>query len=219
MLRKGIDREGRDWNKWVPYVLFAFREAPQASTGFSPFELVYGRDVRGPLNVLQEGWIGEQQDSQDDVLSYVQGVYDRLQESKEIVRQNMEKSQRRQKSWYDQKARETNLNVGDKVLVLLPTRTEKLLAKWKGPYPITKKVGQVNYDIQLSDCRKKLFHINMLKRWHESEESENACWIQDEEEELPYYRSEVQDIDTATYEQQLDDEQKLKVKTSHFTIF
>ena len=39
----------------------------------------------------------------------------------------------------------------------------------------------------------------MLKRWHESEESENACWIQDEEEELPYHRSEVQDIDTATY--------------------
>ena len=131
MLRKVIDREGRDWNKWVPYVLFAFREAPQASTGFSPFELVYGRDVRGPLDVLQEGWIGEQQDSQDDVLSYVQGVYDRLQESKEIVRQNMEKSQLQQKSWYDLKARETNLNVGDKVLVLLPTRTEKLLAKWK----------------------------------------------------------------------------------------
>ena len=29
---------------------------------------MYGRDVRGPLDVLQEGWIGEQQDSQDDVL-------------------------------------------------------------------------------------------------------------------------------------------------------
>ena len=81
--------------------------------------------------------------------------------SKEIVRQNMEKSQRWKKSWYDQKARETNLNVGDKVLELLPTRTEKLLAKWKGPYPITKKVGQVNYEIQLSDGRKKLFYIKL----------------------------------------------------------
>ena len=70
--------------------LFAFREAPQESTGFSPFEL---GDVGRPLDALQEGWIGEQQDGQDDVLSYVHSVYDRLQESKEIVRQNMEKSQ------------------------------------------------------------------------------------------------------------------------------
>ena len=78
--------------------------------------------------------------------------------------------------------------------MLLPTRTKKLLVKWKGHYTITKKVGQVNYKIQLSYGRKKLF------QWHESEESEKACWIQDEEEELPYYRSEVQDINTATYD-------------------
>ena len=48
MLRKIIDEEGRDWDKLVPYILFAYREVPQSSTGFSPFEMVYGRDVRGP---------------------------------------------------------------------------------------------------------------------------------------------------------------------------
>ena len=51
MLRKTADEGGKDWDKWVPYLLFAYREVPQSSTGFSPFELVYGRQVRGPLDV------------------------------------------------------------------------------------------------------------------------------------------------------------------------
>ena len=53
MLRKAATDEGKDWDKWVPYLLFAYREVPQASTGFSPFELLYGRPVRGPLDILE----------------------------------------------------------------------------------------------------------------------------------------------------------------------
>ena len=45
MLRKAVDTEGKNWDKLIPYLLFAYREVPQASTGFSPFELVYGRNV------------------------------------------------------------------------------------------------------------------------------------------------------------------------------
>lgn len=37
-----------DWDVMLPYLLFAYREVPQASTGFSPFELLYGNQVRGP---------------------------------------------------------------------------------------------------------------------------------------------------------------------------
>lgn len=37
MLRKTAQEEGKDWDKLIPYLLFAYREVPQASTGFSPF--------------------------------------------------------------------------------------------------------------------------------------------------------------------------------------
>ena len=47
MLRKSAAEDGKDWDKLIPYVLFAYREVPQESTGYSPFELLYGRDVRG----------------------------------------------------------------------------------------------------------------------------------------------------------------------------
>ena len=36
--------------------LFSYREVPQESTKFSPFELLYGRRVHGPLCVLKEEW-------------------------------------------------------------------------------------------------------------------------------------------------------------------
>ena len=42
MLKKAADEEGRDWDRLLPYLLFAYREVPKASTGFSPFELLYG---------------------------------------------------------------------------------------------------------------------------------------------------------------------------------
>ena len=70
MLRKVVDTEGKNWDKLIPYLLFAYREVPQASTGFSPFELVYGRNVRGPLDVLREAWKGSQS-TDKSVVSYV----------------------------------------------------------------------------------------------------------------------------------------------------
>ena len=51
MLRKTC-LEIREWDTWISYLLFAYRETPHSTTGFSPFELMFGRDVRGPLTVL-----------------------------------------------------------------------------------------------------------------------------------------------------------------------
>ena len=47
-LRKTADKEGKDWDRYIPYLylLPTAREVPQASMGFSPFELLFGRDVR-----------------------------------------------------------------------------------------------------------------------------------------------------------------------------
>ena len=42
MTQRLIKGEVREWNKLIPYSLFAYREVPQASTGLSPFELIYG---------------------------------------------------------------------------------------------------------------------------------------------------------------------------------
>lgn len=53
MLAKAIKAYPRSWGLYVGPILFALREPPQASTGFSPFELLYGRDPRGLLETLE----------------------------------------------------------------------------------------------------------------------------------------------------------------------
>ena len=39
MLRKMCKEQLKDWDRYLPAVLFAYREVLQASTGFSPFRL------------------------------------------------------------------------------------------------------------------------------------------------------------------------------------
>lgn len=44
----------KDWDDGVHLLLFAARESVQKSLGFNPFELVFGHNVRGPLNLLKD---------------------------------------------------------------------------------------------------------------------------------------------------------------------
>ena len=133
---------------------FAYREILQASTGFSPFELIYGHNVRSPLAVLRESW--ESGESQDvSVAAHVLQIRDQLQQMSDLVEQNMRKSQADQKKRYDRNARSCKFQPGDQVLVLLPTSTSKLLAWWQGPYEVIKPIGEVDYLINMHDRRNK----------------------------------------------------------------
>ena len=167
MLRKAVIGGGKDWDKKLPYLLFAYREVPQASTGFLPFELLYGRPVHGPLDVLRQTWEGSKKRS-DSIISYVIAMRDQLDKMTEIVKENLGRAQTKQKHWYDKAARLRQFKPGDQVLVLLPTETNKLLAGWQGPYQVVKRTGKVNYQIDMHDRRKRkrTFHVNMLREWH-----------------------------------------------------
>ena len=58
MLFKLCNEHPTEWYKMRDPLLFAYREVPNESTGFSPFELMYGRHVRGPMQILKELWTG-----------------------------------------------------------------------------------------------------------------------------------------------------------------
>ncbi|GFO50301.1 gypsy retrotransposon integrase-like protein 1 [Plakobranchus ocellatus] len=50
-LRRLCSEQPRQWHRYINPLLFAYREVPQESTHFAPFELLYGRTVRGPMHI------------------------------------------------------------------------------------------------------------------------------------------------------------------------
>ena len=164
MLRKFVSRNQKDWDQYLPYLLFAYREVPQETTGFSPFELLFGRRVRGPLDVLKEEWTGDR-GTAVPVATHVVEMRERLAEMTQLVSENVAKSQQR---YYDRGAKSRRFDVGDQVLVLLPTAANRLKLHWTGPYKITRKVGTVDYEIEMPGRRqeRKIYHVNLMKKWH-----------------------------------------------------
>ena len=96
MLLKTTIEECKDWDKLLPYLLFAYHEVPQESTGFSPFELLYGRAVRGPLDILRESWEASKK-SDESVLSYILSIQEKIRKLSELAQENLASAQEAQK--------------------------------------------------------------------------------------------------------------------------
>ena len=73
-----LDNE-KDWDEGIS-LLFAVRESVQESLGFSPFELVFGHSVRGPLKLLKENWLSENTKSLN-LLDYASRFRDKLKKA------------------------------------------------------------------------------------------------------------------------------------------
>ncbi len=58
--------------------------------------------------------------------------------------ENLLQAQDKQSQLYNRGTRLRDFAPGDKVLVLLPTSSSKLLSKWQGPFEVTQRVGDLN---------------------------------------------------------------------------
>ncbi len=139
-----------NWDKWLEPLLFAVREVSQASTGFSPFELLYGRQPCGVLDVLRETWEEGPSESKNEI-QHVLDLRTKLHTLGQLSMENLLQAQDKQSRLYNRGTRLRKFAPGDKVLVLLPTSSSKLLAKWQGPFEVTRRVGDLNYEVVRTD--------------------------------------------------------------------
>ena len=78
----------KDWDRYLNFLLFAYRETLQESTGFTPFEVLYGRNVRGLLTILKELWTKDKYDPDvQNSYQYVIDLKDKLSTTCEVVQQ------------------------------------------------------------------------------------------------------------------------------------
>jgi len=127
MLKKLCAERPKDWDR---YLEFAYREVKQERLGFSHFELLYRRTVRGPMAILCELWTKDSKVR--TTYQYVLDLRNRLEETCQLVKDSLGKASSKAKKHFDKKARMREMQAGDKALVLLPTAESKLLMQWKG---------------------------------------------------------------------------------------
>jgi len=168
MLKKLCVERPNDWDRYLESVLFAYREVTQESTGFSPFELLYGRTIRGPMTILRELWTNEEPSNEvRTTYQFVLNLRNRLEETCKLVKDSLGKASAKAKKHFDRKTRMRELQPGDYCLILLPTAESKLLMQWKGPYQVIERMGPTDYRIRVGNTE-KIYHINMLKRYYET---------------------------------------------------
>ena len=90
---------------------------------------------------------------------YVTELREHLEDSLKLAQEELQKSQKRYTKHYDKKAKPRHLEVGDQVLIVLQTDSNKLLMQWRGPYTVASRVG-----IKIRS-KTKTYHVHMLKKY------------------------------------------------------
>ena len=141
MIAKHAEFYGEDWDRYLAFVLFAYRVKPHSSTGESPFFLMYGRDARIPTESASEGpssiAVLDADDYKTDVLLGFSAAW-------QLAQENVLKSQIAYKKQCDTKMRDTKFKEGDRVLVeRVMGRRSKLACPFEGPYRVEAVKGAV----------------------------------------------------------------------------
>ena len=142
----------KDWDEGISLLLFAVSESVQESLGFSPFELVFGLSVCGPLKLLKENWLSENTERLN-LLDYISKFRDKLKNACELVQQNLKNCQSKVKMLYDKKLQNRVFNPGGKVSVSSPGQRNKLQARNLGSYLVIKRVGTLHWTFKDCDGR------------------------------------------------------------------
>ena len=94
----------------LPFVLFATRNAVQESLGFSPFALVYGRSMQGPLQATKEQWIEPDPLPKEPSL-YMEWLRENLSGAQDLARSNLSKTLDKMKKYSTEKRESMNFRM------------------------------------------------------------------------------------------------------------
>ena len=135
-----------NWMQFLPLALWADRISVRRPTGYSAFEMVYGRDCLLPVEFSIASWSTvdwDISDREDLILARMQQL-NQLTLSRSQAAENLMNSRKGNKAYFDKNhaLRQEKLQVGDLVLrfnwqdAKSRSRATKLADNWRGPYRV-----------------------------------------------------------------------------------
>lgn len=184
MLSHFVNRHQTNWDELLPCVTMAYNSQEHESTGYSPYELLFGRKMVAPLE--SDLTITENMDIFDD---HIETLRETLREAHEAAGQRKTEARKRNETQYNKKAKVGLYQVGQSVLLHVPSigrhRVKKLSKLWKGPYRIVEVLSPLNVVLRI---RKKdvTVHVNRIKPILERVVEDPSEWAEVDEVDAPH---------------------------------
>ena len=162
-----VERHQKDWDKNVPLLLMSYRSAIHESTKETPANVMFGRELNLPIDLLYGRPPSEKN---MDTYDYVSNLKRRMANVHEFARIRMQVASDRMKRKYDIQASKDVFEVDELVWLYNPKRKKglspKLTCDWEGPYIILKRINELLYRIRKSAREKpRVVHRNRLWRY------------------------------------------------------
>jgi hypothetical protein len=169
MLRAFVGYRQDDWEDHLAAAEFACNNAPNASTGLSPFRINYGKDPHNPYTSVNP--IPDEIPATTEFLQQLSNKAKQAADALVLAKANQERNANHHR-------RDVTFCVGD--LVLLSSHhinlasqatrpSKKLQHRFTGPYRITQKVSPVAFKLALPDTLKihPVFHVSLLRQYRD----------------------------------------------------
>jgi hypothetical protein len=185
MLRHYVDFEQKNWDMQLLHAAHAINHTKSVATGLTPFEVMFRRSPRLPLDIALSPSLPLQRGSPSPP-SALPAVNNFLERHKYIwarAKENALKAQADQKTHADKHRREELFAVGDEVLLSVKDlrlaadsteaqRAAKLTARFVGPLKVTRVINPNAYELELPPQLRihPVQNISKLRRYRRSPE-------------------------------------------------
>ena len=165
-----------NWDKLLLMAEFAINDSVSLTTGFSPFQLMYGMHPRKPIDMIAES----RTPAAADFIKEMMTTISRAQE-------NILKAQTGMKAQADKHRRDHQIKIGDKVMLktknlkLKSMHSHKLAPKWIGPFTVIGSRHKDSFELDLEGKYRihPVFHVNLLKPWIPNDQTQFPNRVQD----------------------------------------
>ncbi len=172
-LKKYFSDHQRNWDESIQHMLFALRNAKCKRTGLTPAQLVLGKNMTAPLDIVlpAKDFVP---DTEKNIRDYGESLKNKMQCMVQYAMDNSKLAKLESKLYFDPSHKDVQFNVGDHVLLKTHVLSKKaagisgkLSSEREGPYVILRKISPLNYE--LGEISTKEFvtfaHIVYLRKY------------------------------------------------------
>ncbi|GMF51199.1 unnamed protein product [Phytophthora fragariaefolia] len=159
-----------DWNLWVKFAVYAYNSAKHSTVAISPNELMMGRRLRAPNELLQRTELTEV----GELSAYHTQSVETMERSLDCAERARRLEQERQARYYNRRSKKKReFHAGDLVWMYNPPRGKnatKFVHQWMGPLHIVEPAGYDNFVLTREDKTVKketlIAHFSFLISYH-----------------------------------------------------